>query len=264
MNEPARLPPELFPFFALGFGLIVGSFANVCIHRLPLDLSIVSPRSTCPRCKRLITAWENIPLLSWLLLRGRCHGCKAPISIRYPLVELANGLLYFGVVKAFGLEPHAFVMMAFVTALLILGLIDLEYQILPDVITLPFLVIGLAASFLPTPPTPFDAFASAVGGYVIFMLLARIWMAARGIEALGMGDWKLAAMLGAFLGWEKLLLTIFLSSLTGSLIGVPLALTRGRNFQTRLPYGTFLCAAGIVAVFVGDPLLAWYRSFLEL
>jgi leader peptidase (prepilin peptidase)/N-methyltransferase len=264
MRDLMPVPPELYPAVALGFGLIVGSFANVCIHRLPLDQSIVTPRSACPNCKRQLTAWENIPVLSWVFLLGRCRGCRAPISFRYPLVELANGLLYFGVVATFGPTPYALLMMAFTTALLILGLIDLEHQILPDVITLPFIVIGLAASFLPAPPTPFDAFASAAGGFVMFWFLARLWFYMRGIEALGMGDWKLAAMLGAFLGWEKLLLTIFLSSLTGTLIGVPLALTQGRNFQTKLPFGTFLCAAGIVAVFVGDPVLAWYRGQLGL
>jgi leader peptidase (prepilin peptidase) / N-methyltransferase len=263
MPDAAQFP-LFWPFVALGFGLIVGSFANVCIHRLPLEQSIVTPRSTCPHCKRLITAWENIPILSYVLLLGRCRGCKASISVRYPLVELANGLLYFGLVATFGPGPYAFVMMAFVTAMLILGLIDLEYQILPDVITLPGIAVGLAVSFLPAPPTPYSAFASALGGYVMFMLLAKLWMKMRGIEALGMGDWKLAAMLGAFLGWEKLVLTIFLSSLVGALVGVPLALVKGRNFQMKLPYGTFLCAAGIVAVFVGDPLLAWYAGMLGI
>jgi leader peptidase (prepilin peptidase)/N-methyltransferase len=251
-----------WPFVAAAFGLVIGSFANVCIHRLPLQQSVVTPRSRCPRCQTMIGAADNVPLLSWLWLRGRCRVCAAPISARYPLVEAGNAALYGMVAR--GEEPglRAVVSMAFATALLILGLIDLEHQILPDVITLPFVVAGLAASLLAGPPTPLSSAGAALGGYVVFMLLALTWRRLRGIEALGQGDWKMAAMLGAFFGWEKLVLTVFLATLAGTVVGLGAIAFGGRTLQHRLPLGTFLSAAGLAVLLVGDPLWAWYRGFL--
>jgi leader peptidase (prepilin peptidase)/N-methyltransferase len=247
---------------ALAFGLIVGSFANVCIHRVPLHLSVVAPRSRCPRCLTMITGWDNIPVLSWLFLAGRCRVCRSRISVRYPLVEAANGMLYFGVATVHPFGRRAVLDMVFVTVLLILSLIDLDHQQLPDVFTLPGIALGLAASLLPDPPDPLASVLAAAGGYLAFMAVARTWKALRRIDALGQGDWKLAAMLGAFLGWEKLLLTIFLASFSGTLVGLGLIAFRGRTFQHRLPFGTFLGAAGIVVLFVADSLLDWYRRYL--
>jgi leader peptidase (prepilin peptidase) / N-methyltransferase len=242
---------------------VVGSFANVCIHRLPRDESVVRPGSRCPRCQTPIGAFENLPVLSFLVLRGRCRHCRAPISWRYPLVELLNGLLYFALASFLGPSVHTAVLMLFATALLVLSFIDLEHQILPNVITLPGTAVGLAASFLPGPPTPLVAAASALGGYLAFLLIAKTWERLRGIEALGQGDWKLAAMLGAFLGWQKLLFTVFVASLAGTLVGVAVIVIGGRSFRYRLPLGTFLGAAGILALFTGDPAVEWYRGYLE-
>jgi leader peptidase (prepilin peptidase)/N-methyltransferase len=257
------LETPLWPVTALAVGLIVGSFANVCIHRLPLGQSVVTPRSRCPACGAPITARDNIPLLSYALLGGRCRSCRAPISLRYPAVEGANGLLYLGLALQLGPTLHTAVMMAFVTALLVLSLIDLDHYLLPNVITLPGIAVGLAASFLPGPPAPLGSALSAAGGYLVFLAIARIWRGLRDVDALGQGDWKMAAMLGAFLGWQQLLLTVFLASLAGTLTGVSLMVFRGRSSQHRLPFGTFLGFSGIAVVFVGERLVGWYGGLLR-
>ena len=247
-----------FEVTALLLGLVVGSFANVCIHRLPLGQSVVSPPSRCPRCDTLIRPWDNLPVLSWLVLRGRCRACQAPISPRYPAVEAANGFLWLGLAVQRGPSPQTLVSMVVVSALLVLSLIDLEHMLLPDVITLPGIAFGLAASALPgSPIRPLEAVAAAAGGYLAFAAVWWIWRRFRGIDALGQGDWKLAAMLGACLGWPKMLLTVFLACVIGAVVGVVVLRLRGTD---RLPYGTFLGAAGILVVFVGDALLVWYRG----
>jgi leader peptidase (prepilin peptidase)/N-methyltransferase len=247
-----------FEVTALLLGLVVGSFANVCIHRLPLGQSVVFPPSRCPGCGTLIRPWDNLPVLSWLVLRGRCRACRAPISPRYPAVEGINGLLWLGLAVQRGPSTQTLVFMALVSALLVLSLIDLEHMLLPDVITLPGIAFGLAASALPgSPIRPLEAAAAAAGGYLSFAAVWWIWRRLRGIDALGQGDWKLAAMLGAGLGWPKMLLTVFLACVIGAVVGVVVLRLRGTD---RLPFGTFLGAAGILVVFVGDPLLAWYRG----
>jgi leader peptidase (prepilin peptidase)/N-methyltransferase len=257
------LDTPLWPVAALAFGLVVGSFANVCIHRLPLRQSVVSPRSRSPHCGAAISAADNVPLLSYALLRGRCRRCRAPISIRYPLVEALNGLLYLGLALQLGPTPRALVMMPFVTALLVLSLIDLDHQILPDVITLPGIAAGLAASLLPGPPTPLAAVGGAAGGYLAFWAVAAAYRRARGAEGLGQGDWKMTAMLGAFLGWDQMLLTVFSATLGGTLVGLFVIGFRGGTAKSRIPLGTFLGLAGIVVVFVGEPVTTWYRGLLR-
>lgn len=249
---------------ALVLGLIVGSFANVCIHRLPRKESVGRPPSSCPRCGARIRPWDNVPVLSYLLLRGRCRRCRAPISVRYPLVEAANGLAYLALAELMGPTPRTLAMMALVTALIVLSLVDLEWQILPDLITKPFILLGLLASLLPGPPTALGALAAAAGGYLALMAIALAWKRFRRVDALGQGDWKMTAMLGAFLGWQGMLLTVFLASVMGTAVGVSLMLFGGRTSQHKLPLGTFLGLAGIAVVFVGEPLLAWYRGLLAL
>jgi leader peptidase (prepilin peptidase)/N-methyltransferase len=250
-----------FEITALLLGLVVGSFANVCIHRLPLGQSVVRPPSRCPACGTLIKAYDNLPVLGFLLLRGRCRACRAPISWRYPAVEAANGLLWLALAYWHGPTPRSFVEMALFSALLVLSLIDLDHQLLPDVITLPGVAIGLAASFLPgSPVTPLQALLAAAGGWLAFAAVAKAYERTRGIEGLGQGDWKLAALLGAFLGWQKMLLTVLLASMAGTLVGLLAIALRGRDMRYALPLGTFLGAAGVVTVFVGDALLAWYRG----
>jgi leader peptidase (prepilin peptidase) / N-methyltransferase len=268
-----------FEAMALVFGLIVGSFANVCIFRLPRErepavgrlarlrdlaqqaFSVVHPGSHCPSCSAAIRPWDNVPLISWLALRGRCRSCRAPIAIRYPLVEATNGALWLALALLRGPRLTTLVDALLVTALLVLMLIDLEHQLLPDVITLPGTALGLAASFLPGARVgPLSCLVAAVSGYLGFAALAWTWRRLRGIEALGQGDWKLAAMLGAFLGGHELALLLLIASTAGSLVGVAaIALGRG-GWQSRLPFGTFLGAAGIVVVFWGEALLGVYRT----
>ena len=255
--------PALWPWLALLVGLVVGSFANVCIHRLPDRQSVVRPRSRCPRCGAAIGAADNVPILSYLALRGRCRACRAPISARYPLVEAANAAMYFALARLMGPTLPAAVAMSFVTALLVLTLIDFDHQLLPNAITLPGIVLGLAASLLPGPPTPLSSAAAAAGGYLAFWAVARAYERTRGMEGLGQGDWKMTAMLGAFLGWEKLLLTVFVATLSGTVVGLGLMAFGGRSGRHALPLGTFLGIAGIAVVFAGQPVLDWYRGLLR-
>jgi leader peptidase (prepilin peptidase)/N-methyltransferase len=273
------LQTPAFETMALLAGLIVGSFANVCIHRLPREYepspgrlgrlhdllrqawSLVTPRSRCPRCGQAIRASDNVPILSWLLLRGRCRSCQALIPVRYPLVEAANGLLWLALALQRGPQARTLADMLLLTLLLILLVIDLEHQLLPDVLTLPGTAAGLAASLLPgSRVSPLEAAAAAAAGYLAFALLAWSWKRLRGLEALGQGDWKMAAMLGAFLGPRGLLLTLLLASSAGSVVGLALiALGRGR-WQSKLPLGSFLALAAMVVLFFGESLSAWYRG----
>jgi leader peptidase (prepilin peptidase)/N-methyltransferase len=274
---PLRTPD--FEVAALLFGLVFGSFANVCIHRLPrkhepatgrfswaIDLwrqmrSVIQPPSHCPRCGQPIRPWDNVPILSWLLLRGRCRSCGARIAWRYPAVEATNGALWLALAVTRGPRVQTVVAMLFVTALLILSLIDLEHQLLPDAITLPGIALALAASFLPgSPVRPLAAALAAAGGWLSFALVALAWRRLRHIDALGEGDWKMAAMLGSFLGWESLLLTVLLASASGALVGVLIVLVGRGGWRSKLPLGTFLGAAGIVMVFIGGAILVWYRA----
>lgn len=264
------LQSPFWELHALLVGLVVGSFANVCIHRLPLGLSVARPRSRCPRCQAPIRALDNVPVLSYLLLRARCRHCRAPISPRYPAVELVNGLAYMAVAARWGASPVAVVYMVFITALLVLTLIDLDHQILPDVITLPGMAFGITASGAatlfdwPGLPHVWTSLGSAVGGYLVFWLVAKSYARVRKEEGLGQGDWKMAAMLGALLGWQKLLLTVLLASVVGTVVGLALMAFAGRNAKYALPLGTFLGVAGIAVVFTGDVLLAWYRGVFSL
>jgi leader peptidase (prepilin peptidase) / N-methyltransferase len=255
---------SLFELEALLVGLIVGSFANVCVYRLPRGLSVVSPRSRCPGCGTPIASFDNIPVLSWLALKGRCRRCRIPISPRYPAVEAANGLLYLALATSLGETPRAVALMAFSTALLVLGLIDLEHQLLHDVITLPGVVAGVGASFLPgSPITPMGSFLAAVGGFAALTAVNALYRAARGTDGFGGGDPKMVAMIGAFLGWQGALLTMLLASLSGTIVGVGLMAFGGKGAQHKLPLGTFLALGALVVMLAGEPLLAWYRGLLH-
>lgn len=252
------LQTPAFEVTAFLLGLVVGSFANVCIHRLPRGQSVVSPPSRCPACQARIHPWDNLPVLSWLILRGRCRVCEAPISPRYPAVEATNGLLWLALAVQRGPGLQTLVSMILVSALLVLSLIDLEHMLLPDAITLPGIALGLAASLLPGSTLgPLEAAAAAGGGYLAFAAVWWTWRRLRGLDALGQGDWKLAAMLGAFLGWQEMLLTVFLACVLGAVVGLLVLRMRGTD---RLPLGTFLGLSGIVTVFFGEVLLAWYRG----
>ncbi|HVQ29982.1 MAG TPA: prepilin peptidase [Vicinamibacteria bacterium] len=314
------LESPAFEVAAFTLGLVVGSFANVCVHRLPLGLSVVSPPSRCPSCGALIAPYDNVPVVGWLVLRGRCRSCRNPISVRYPAVEMLNGLLYLGVALLYGPSLLAVLFMVVSTALVVLALIDLDHQLLPDAITLPGMLLGLVAAVpraVPGAPerwlvgagglaamaavgmtTGFDrrrpdaapgsspspdwsllamvgaflawqlaatgtwneAAAAAALGYLLMAMVAKAAARYYGQEALGEGDWKMAAMLGALFGWQGMLLSLFVGTLGGALIGLLLvALGRGTR-RMKIPLGTFLALGGLVVIFAGAPVLAWYRG----
>lgn len=246
-------------------GLVIGSFSNVCIHRIPLGENIVAPRSRCPNCRDLIKAYDNIPLLSFLFLKGQCRSCGHQISWQYPVVELLTGLLFALTVFHFGVTTHTVLLLAFVTALVVVTFIDLEHQIVPDVITLPGIAIGLAwsvvAYFLPgqhnpagfSPPAPLDALlGTVVGGGLLYVVA----VASRG--GMGGGDIKLMAMVGAFLGWRAALLTIFLGTLSGSAIALLLLASGKKGRKDPIPFGPFLVLGALLSLFWGDELIAAY------
>jgi leader peptidase (prepilin peptidase)/N-methyltransferase len=273
------LRTPVFEAYALLVGLVVGSFANVCIHRLPADFepspgrlgflrdllrqmaSVVHPPSHCPRCMKPIRWYDNVPILSWLVLRARCRSCGLPIPARYPAVEAVNGLLWLALAVLHGPRARTAVEMAFVTALLALVVIDFEHQLLPDAITLPGALGAFLASFLPgSPLSPLESFLAAGAGYLVFAFLAWLWRRLRKVDALGEGDWKMAALLGAFFGWERLLLVLLVASTAGAVVGVGSVLARRGDWQTRLPFGTFLGLAAMLVLYGGEVLLAAYRG----
>lgn len=258
------------------FGLVAGSFLNVCIYRLPRGLSVVRPPSACPLCEARIRPWENIPVLSYILLRGKCRHCGELISLRYPVVELLNAALYLLVFGYFGPGWHLPFILAFSSAMIVITFIDLDFQIIPDVITLPGVAVGLlgASFFIPDPFSsikPFELFKRfelfepfvAVGfwnsliglllGGGLFYLIAVL---SRG--GMGGGDIKMMAMVGAFMGWKAVLLTTFLGSLAGSAVGIFLMVAHGKGRKTKIPFGPFLALGALITLFLGSDILRWY------
>ncbi len=238
--------------FPLGLGAIVGSFLNVCIYRLPRRESLVLPASRCPQCATPIRWYDNIPLLSFLVLGGRCRDCKGAISWRYPLVEAIAVLLFILAWARFGLTLEGLRAVVLASALLVVTGIDLEHRIIPDRVTLPGIVLGLAAAWLLPPGIVSSAVGTLVGGGLFYVIA---W-ASRG--GMGGGDIKLASMLGAFLGWQAGLLAIFIGVLAGGLVGVALLLLKLRGRKDAIPFGPFLALGGVVSLFWGTLILHWY------
>jgi len=241
----------------------MGSFANVLIHRLPMGLSIVSPGSQCPSCGTGIRWFDNIPIVSYFILGGRCRTCRTTISPRYPLVEALSGFLFAAVVFKLGIQPMTIGLVLFSWALVVITFIDLDHRIIPDVISLPGTVFGLAFSFLPGFPRPMDsAVGVAVGAGFLFLILYA-YEKIMGEEGMGLGDVKLLAMIGAFLGWQALPITIMISSLTGSLVGVGYALVKGESVRKfPVPFGPFLALGALVHLFFGVEIIQWYLGRL--
>jgi len=238
-------------------GLIVGSFLNVCIYRIPRKRSIVWPASRCVSCERPLEWFENLPILSYAALGGRCRTCGTRISVRYPIVELVTGVALALDYLAFGLTPLFLVRALFACAMIVLFAIDLEHQLLPNVITYSGIIAGsLASLFLP--PGPVMSLAGiAVGGGLLWLMI-EVWLRIRGVEAMGFGDVKMLAMIGAFLGLKLTLLTFVLSSLMGGLVGLFVIATRRGGLATALPYGTMLAVAAFIASVAGERLIDWY------
>ncbi len=243
---------------------MIGSFLNVCIHRIPSGQSVAFPASHCPHCETPIRPWDNIPILSYVFLRGRCRQCKAPISARYPLVEAVTGLAGVAILVAFGPSPHALLMFAFLCALIVITFIDFDLQIIPDVISLPGIVVGLAASFLPGNPDWIGSSLGVLLGGGILWGIAEGYFRLTGREGMGGGDVKLLAMIGAFLGWRAIPITLMVASLSGTALGLAMMLQRGEGRQMAIPFGPFLAAGAVVALFVGEPLMDWYLQLTAM
>jgi leader peptidase (prepilin peptidase) / N-methyltransferase len=264
---------------ALVLGLVIGSFLNVVILRLPEGISIVRPRSRCPKCKRAIAWYDNVPILSYALLGSRCRGCNKKISIRYPLVEALSGIVGLLVYYKFGLGIEWVIFFSFSAALIVLAFVDLDHRILPDAITLNGIWVGILANVYLAQPSPLAArllravgveatnsrvialLASLLGAVVGGGLLwgvAEAYLRLRGIEGMGFGDVKMMAMVGAFLGAPRALLTIMIGSLLGSVVGLLYIRFAGKSREYELPFGTFLAASGMVVVLCGDELVRWY------
>ena len=253
------MPPGFLEMAIVFGGLCVGSFLNVCIHRLPTRTSIVFPASSCPSCAHPLAWTDNIPVVSYIALRGRCRYCRAPISARYPIVEALTCAIFVLHWLVFGPTPLLAVRLAFACAMIVLFAIDLEHQILPNVITLPGIVAGFLSSLF-LPPGPVMSLAGIALGGGILWGIAEIWFRLRKVEAMGFGDVKMLAMVGAFLGVKLVVLTFVLSSLIGGLVATVLVATRRADMATRVPFGTMLAAAALVASMYGERILDWYLS----
>ncbi|MBT1071014.1 prepilin peptidase [Pelotalea chapellei] len=242
------------------FGAVVGSFLNVCICRLPLNESVISPPSHCPRCSCGIRWYDNIPLISYLLLRGKCRGCGLHISLQYPLVELLNGLLTLALFLRFGPTFSFLVLFLFCSALMVITFIDLEHQIIPDEISLPGIVLGFVFSFFLPNHSWLNSLIGILlgGGSLLLVAYGYHWLT--GKEGMGGGDIKLLAMMGAFLGWKAIPFIIFASSLIGSVIGISLMLIHKKDSKLAIPFGPYLAFAAVLYIFWGRQLIHWYLT----
>ena len=249
------------PLFGAALGLIVGSFLNVCIHRLPLRESIVWPSSRCPRCRAELLVSDNIPVVSYVLLRGRCRSCSEPISMQYPIIELATAAVFVLAFLMFE-PPVLYQRLLFACAMIVLFVIDLEHRILPDAVTLPGIVVGFLFSFFMPPGWLHSLLGILLGGGSLW-LMAEVYFRVRHEEGMGFGDVKMLAMIGAFLGWKLTLLTLVLSSFIGSVVGVGMIALKRGDMKYALPFGTFLAVAALIASAVGDQIVAWYASFYD-
>lgn len=243
---------------SLAFGLVIGSFLNVCIYRLPIGKSIVFPPSACMSCGAAIKPWHNIPVISWLMLGGHCHNCRAKISAQYPLVEALNGLLYVAALYRFGITLHALGAMLILSVLVVVTFIDLEHRIIPNAITLPGILVGLVAGPMLMGTDVTDSVVGVLVGGGLLLLVGEVGRVVLGKEGMGLGDVKLMAMVGAFLGWKAALVSIFLGALFGSVVGVPLILLKVIERNTMIPFGPFLATGAALSMFFGDGMLAWY------
>jgi leader peptidase (prepilin peptidase) / N-methyltransferase len=246
--------------FLLGLGLAIGSFLNVAIYRLPRRESLMWPASHCTACDRPLAWFENVPVFGWLALGGRCRTCRARISVQYPIVEALAGAAFVAGYVIYGWTPLLAVRLLFATAMIVLFVIDLQHQILPNVITLPGIVVGFVASLF-LPPGWLSSLIGIVAGGGILFAISEAYYRMRGHEGLGMGDVKMLAMIGAFLGWPLMLLTLILASFAGSIVGVALLASGRGSMKLALPFGTFLAVGALVAAVAGDPILDWYLGF---
>ena len=247
--------------FSILFGAIMGSFLNVCIFRLPKEESIIAPGSHCPYCKTPIKFYDNIPLVSYLLLKGKCRQCQGLISFQYPLIEGITAFSSLILFMKFGVTLSYLVYFAFMAALIVITVIDLYHQIIPDVISLPGIGVGLSASLFIPQITFFNSLSGVLTGGGSLFLVATIyqWLFKR--EGMGGGDVKLLAMIGAFLGWKAVILTILLSSLIGSITGIIIMVSKGKDFKYAIPFGPFLSLGAVIALFYQNEIIFLYLRY---
>ena len=240
------------------FGALIGSFLNVCIFRLPKEESIVTPGSHCPHCQKPIKFYDNVPLVSYILLNGKCRYCRESISIQYPLVEGITALVSLILFVRFGPTLSYVFYFSFIAALIVISIIDLYHQIIPDVISLPGIGVGLLASLAIPQIDIIDSLIGALlgGGSLFIVATLYQWLFKR--EGMGGGDVKLLAMIGAFLGWKAVILTILLGSLLGSVSGIIVMVLRGKDFKYAIPFGPFLSLGAVISLFYGQDLIRWY------
>jgi leader peptidase (prepilin peptidase)/N-methyltransferase len=242
------------------FGAIVGSFLNVCICRIPRGESIILPGSHCPHCQRSIPFYDNIPLVSYFLLKAKCRSCQGPISLQYPLVEAVTALSSFLLFSRLGISWSYLFYFSFIASLIVMTVIDLFHQIIPDVISLPGIAVGLIASFILPQLTFLNSLIGALlGGGSLFLIATFYqWLFKR--EGMGGGDVKLLAMIGAFLGWKAVILTVLSSSLIGSIIGMIIMMAKGKDFKYAIPFGPFLSLGAFLSLFYGEKIITLYLN----
>ena len=256
------MTPEMLILTGI-FGLMTGSFLNVVISRVPAGQSVVTPRSRCPKCRKLISWYDNVPVVSFLMLSGRCRNCNTPISNRYPAVEFATAIAFMLQAIVYASDPAMLGARLVFTGLLIaLFVTDLETMRLPNVLTLPGIAIGVAFSTV-LPPGLQSSVLGAVIGAAVPWAIRWLWYQMKGVEAMGLGDVKMLAMIGAFLGWRQVWLVLFFASLVGALFGIVLTVSRRRSMASRLPFGTFLAMAAYLASLSGEGLLDWYLGLYQ-
>ncbi len=254
----------LFVVLAALVGAVIGSFLNVCIYRLPLRQSIVWPASACESCRRELAWFENIPIVSWIALGAKCRTCRAPLSMRHPIVEALTAMMFGAAAWHYG-TPSLLLLsrLVFGCALIVLFAIDLEHHLLPNVVTLPGIIVGFAFSvFTNEPGWVASLVGIAIGGGILW-LIAEVYYRLRHEEGLGMGDVKMLAMIGAFVGWQLTIVTLMMASVAGSVVGLLLIASRKGDMKHALPFGTFLALGAALAVTVGPDLLRWYLGFWE-
>jgi len=251
-------PFAIYALFAFLFGSIVGSFLNVCIYRLPKEESVVFPPSHCPHCSYQIRWYDNIPLVSYLLLRGKCRGCGSSISLQYPLVELINGVLTLLLFLRFGPSLAFAALFLFCSALVVITFIDIEHQIIPDEISLSGIVIGFILSFFLKGHSWLNSLLGILLGGGSLLLVAYVYQRITGKDGMGGGDIKLLAMMGAFLGWKAMPFIIFASSLVGSVFGISLMLLQKKDAKLAIPFGPYLAFGAVLYIFYGKSLIRWY------
>lgn len=256
------MSPLFIKWYIFFAGLCIGSFLNVCIHRWPKGKSIVRPPSSCPACGARIRWYDNIPILSFVFLRGRCRNCRISISVRYPLVELLTGLFAMITWGRYGAGVPALIYFGFIAALIVITFIDIDHRIIPDTISLPGIPIGFIASFgLPAVTWTDSLIGIAVGGGSL-LGIAMGYQLLTGKDGMGGGDIKLLAMIGAFIGWRGVLFTIMASSFTGTVVGIMVMLRAGKGMKMAVPFGPFLAIGAILYLFFGPQIIDWYFNML--